>query len=163
MSDVITESDAFSYRSRRWPMSIDVTIAENDIRWCYRFLGNEWREQFPVNTLIPYPTITVSNSSAKLGAFTLVVVPLIAGLVLWWFGANVMSTVVVAGTVAAALSCSMIAFRRGPLEWASFDTYYPDKSIYICRNTGDLDFDAFVDRLRDTIIESGGACGTDCD
>ncbi len=144
-------------------MSIDVTVAGNDIRWCYRFLGNEWREQFPVNTLVPYPTIIVSNSSVKLGAFWFLVVPVVAVLILWWFSVNVVSTVVVAGIVAAALGCTVLAFRRGPLEWASFDTYYPEKSIYFCRNTGDLDFDAFVDRLRDTIIESGGSCGIDCD
>ena len=144
-------------------MSIDITVAEGDVRWCYRFLGNEWREQLPIKTLIPYPTMTVNHSSAKLGFFTLAGVPLVSGLMFWWFGANAIVSVFVTCILILALTGTAIAYRRGPLEWASFNTYYPDKTIYFCRNTGDLDFDDFVEKLRDAIIESGGCCDIDCD
>jgi hypothetical protein len=46
--------------------------------------------------------------------------------------------------------------------WISFDTFYPNKSIYYFRNTGDLEFDTFTDRLRDAIISSDGPCGLEC-
>ena len=162
MTDATSTDDAFSYRSRRWPIAIDVTVVADDVRWCYRCFGDEWREQLPINVLVPYPTTTVSHSSVKLGVATLTLVPIASGVLLWWFGASPLVVALIVLIAFLAIAGTSVSHRRGPIEWVSFDTYYPDKSIYLFRNTGDLEFDAFIDRLRDAIIASGGSCGREC-
>ena len=144
-------------------MAIDVTISDGDVRWSMRCLGNEWREQLPLASLVPYPTTTIDRSGIKLGIGTVVGVPLVSGLLLWWFGITTVVVIAIVLVVITAITAVALATQRGPLEWVSFDTFYPDKSVYMFRNTGDIDFDTFTDRLREAILASGGSCSYECD
>lgn len=126
-------------------------------------MGSEWREQLPLNALVPYPTATIAHSSVNIGITSAVFIPVVSGSLLWWFGASPFIVATVVSMVALAVVFTTVSRRRGPIEWLSFGTYYPGKSIYFFRNTGDLEFDAFGDRLRDAIIAAGGSCGIDSD
>jgi hypothetical protein len=144
-------------------VAIDVTVAGDSIRWCYRSLGNEWREQLPLNTLIPYPTTTIDHSSHKFGVATIVGVPAIGGIAFWLIGFGYIAISVIAITLLLGILAIALAYRRGPIEWATFSTYYPDKTVYLFRNPGDLNFDLFLEHLQTAILDAGGLCGTNRD
>jgi len=113
--------------------------------------------------LIPYPTTTIDHSFCKLGVATIVGITAIGGVAFWLIGSSYITVALVVITLMIGFLATTLAYRRGPIEWATFSTYYPNKSIYLFRNRGDVDFDLFLEQLQAAISNAGGLCGTNCD
>jgi len=135
-------------------MAIDVTLDGSEIQWSSRYLGNEWHERLPISKLVPFPTISIEHSFVKLGIGTLVTILVASSIFASKFGVSLLAIALIAMICFAGAAITVTALRRGPLKWASFKAFYPEKSIYFFQNTGDSQFDQFVDCLRDAIIAS---------
>ncbi len=44
----MTDPPKATYIARRFPLTIRVTIAGDQVHWVYRYWANEWREQLPL-------------------------------------------------------------------------------------------------------------------
>jgi hypothetical protein len=143
-----------SYESRRWPMAIDVKLDGDEIQWSSRYLGNEWHERLPISTLVPFPTISIERSTLKFGIGTFVAVLVAPFIIIPKFGMTLLAGALIALACFLGMALTAAVWRRGPLKWASFKSFYPEKSVCFFQNSGDPHFDQFVDSLREAIVKS---------
>ena len=158
--------EEIAYKSRRWPSSIDVTVASGEVHWCCRRFGNEWRERVPIRMLVPCPTRCSTWTELKTSAMVSLIAIGVAVLTVWLHGLT-------AATIAACVACVILvlcavtfALHRGPTEWVTFGTLLPEKSIYFYRTPFDDQFETFVDHLDASIAKQSpfgalGGCGVE--
>ena len=150
-----------TYRARRYPLAIDITVTDQEVTWVYRWLGNQWTEQLPLTTLVPFPTLSVDRlRSRRTSASALAVAVGGCGMMI---ACRDLSWLTALGALLAivGLALAVIAWRRGPLEWADFGSFIPGKSVYFFRGSQRAEFDEFVARLKERIQAARPGCALD--
>lgn len=66
---------------------------------------------------------------------------------IWRHGLTAVTVAISIVTLVAILGGVILVIHRGPTVWVTFDTYFPEKSIYFYRTAGDDTFDEFVGQL----------------
>jgi len=157
--------DAVRFTAKRFPLSIEVTVDANYVRWVYRCWGNEWREQLPLGILVPYPTICVNGNARRLTIGTGIAVALLGTLLLTVFWDPIWLIILECLLLASGVATAIVSFRRQPLEWANFDSFMPGKTIYFFCGKERSDFQQFVEKLKGSILAAGPVCRPDarCD
>ena len=122
------------------------------VHWRYSDSGDEWKQTIPLESLSPYPLISIDRKR-RLRFFALTAcLPLLAFGVLWWLDL---------GWVIALISslCSLLylVYRAfpwlpGPIEWANYTSSLDDKSVYIFRGSEPSEFDEFIARFDEVLV-----------
>lgn len=153
MSDTSHES-SFGYRAKRFPMTIDVSIDDGELRWSYRMFGNEWRERLPLAAMRPHPTTMIDGSNWQADAVSLILAPILIGVAFYLLGVTAISVVIAVAVVTLTIAMLVGLRVRGPIEWVVFDTILGSKTIYFFRGKEQDDFDGFVERLNGAVLAS---------
>lgn len=140
------------YTASRFPLTIRVTITGDQVHWLYRYAANTWREQLPLEILVPYPTRFVHGNDwpRKLAVGSLLsllgIVVLIVARDPWWLVAAGPALLVL------GLVLAVTAWRRPTLEWAVFDSSFPQKTVYFFCGPDREAFEQFTAELQKRIL-----------
>ncbi len=106
-----TDTTETHYTASRFPLTIRVTIAGDQVHWLYRYGANTWREQLPLAILVPYPTRCIHGND-----------------------------------------------RPRRLEWAVFDSIFPQKTVYFFCGPDREAFEQFAAELQNRILAARSPC-----
>lgn len=143
------------YQSKGWWYRIDVEFNDSEVAWAIRGHSNQWRERLPLATLVPYPSATTDHRTAR-NSLIGFLVACIGAVFLGWLDSSRMEFS--PGTILCCICACLCAAHagwcwwRGPLEWASFSSHCPGKSIYYFQTAPGDAFSEFTDRLQEAIL-----------
>jgi hypothetical protein len=143
------------YQSKGWWYRIDVEFNESEVSWSFRGQSSQWRERLPLATLVPYPSATTDHRTAR-NTLICFLVACIGAVFLAWLDSSRMEFS--PGTILCCICACFCAVHagwcwwRGPLEWATFSSHFPGKTIYYFQTAPGDAFSAFTDRLQEAIL-----------
>lgn len=143
-----------AYHSRRGPLSIDVTIERGEVHWVYKTLFNEWRTQLPLGSLLPYGVTTKTWQPSSNFIWVIVIFIGLSAALLGTLGPTVEVVAMIIVASIALLAAGIFLWKRGPIEWHTFDSYLPDKTIYFFRTGNDPEFDNFCKEVKKAILST---------
>ena len=153
-----TDTTETHYTASRFPLTIRVTITGDQLHWLYRYGVNTWREQLPLEILVPYPTRCIHGNGRprRLGVGGLLsllgIVLLIVTRDPWWLVAAGSALLLI------GLALAVTAWRRPTLEWAVFDSIFPQKTVYFFCGPDREAFEQFAAELQNRILAARSPC-----
>lgn len=147
------KSDSLSYKAHRLVLRVEVKVDDGMLSWSYFAAGDTYKQSLPLAKMFPHPVFSIQRAERwrKLGFALLIFVLNVGGLI--WLQFDLMLVGIAAVLCLAIIGSRVVAWIPGPLEWATFQTQWPEKQIYLFRGGPNCGFDEFVNSL-DLAIQS---------
>lgn len=142
------------YEARRVFTSIFIEVDQETVHWRYQNRFDEWKYSIPLSHV--YPSPVKSNSKAKFAraVVLLCLSPIVAGVPLHFLGVYP-SVVMVASVLTFFYALYHLApWYAGPIEWATFETELPGRTLYLFRGSDAAEFKQFVSTLNEMVTQA---------